>query len=97
MIARSLPGLFETTPVAASSIGQMFVYGLPLNYFHDLPNRIQDVSAEDVRQAARKYLKPEEAIVVAVGDRRKIEHELRKMNLGPVEVRDSDGNLLQNS
>ncbi len=93
-IAHSLPGLFETTPDAASSIGQLFVYGLPTSYFQELPGRIQDISAEDVRRVARKHLKPEEAIVVAVGDRRKIESELRKMDLGPVEVRDAEENLI---
>jgi zinc protease len=89
--------LFETTPDAASSIGQLFVYGLPSDYFHDLPERIQAISAEDVLRVARKHLKPEEAIVVAVGDRGKIESELEKLNLGPIEVRDSSGNLLQKS
>ena len=38
-MARSLPGLFETTPESASSIGQLFVHNLPLNYYHDLPER----------------------------------------------------------
>jgi zinc protease len=93
-IAQSLPGLFETTPDAASSIGQLFVYGLPFTYFHDLPERIQGISAEEVQRVARKHLKPEEAVIVAVGDRSKIESELGKMNLGPVEVQDTDGNLL---
>jgi zinc protease len=91
-IARSLPGLFETTPEAAASTGQLFVHNLPLNYYHDLPERIQAISAANVRQAAQKYLKPEEAVIVAVGDRNKIESELEKLNLGPVEIRDAGGN-----
>ncbi len=91
-IARSLPGLFETTPEAASSIGQLFVHNLPMNYFRDLPDRIQQVSAEEVQQAAREYIKPEEMVIVAVGDRSRIEPELSKLNLGPIEIRDADGN-----
>jgi len=35
---------------------------------------------------------PERMIVVAVGDRAKVEPELAKLNLGPVEVRDAEGN-----
>jgi zinc protease len=93
-IARSLPGLFETTPESASSVGQLFVHNLPLSYYHELPDRIQSISAAEVRQAAQKYLKPEETVVVAVGDRSKIERELEKLDLGPIEIRDPAGNSL---
>lgn len=91
-MARSLPGFFETTPESASSIGQLFVHNLPLDYYHDLPEQIQRISAADVRQVAQKYLKPEETVIVAVGDRGKIEAELEKLNLGPIEIRDPAGN-----
>jgi zinc protease len=91
-MSRSLPGLFETTPEAVSSIGQLFVHNLPLNYYHDLPHLIQDVSAAEVRKVARLYLRPEETVIVAVGDRHRIESGLEKMNLGPIEVRDPGGN-----
>jgi zinc protease len=91
-MARSLPGLFETTPESASSIGQLFVHDLPLNYYHNLPEQIQSVSDADVQEVARKYLKPEETVIVAVGDRSKIGPELEKLNLGPIEVRAPSGN-----
>jgi zinc protease len=90
-IARSLPGLFETTPEAASNIGQLFVHDLPLGYYHDLPEHIRGVSAVEVQRVAQEYLKPEEAVIVAVGDRRKIEPELERLNLGPIEIRDPSG------
>jgi zinc protease len=90
-ISRSLPGLFETTPESASSIGQLFVHNLPLTYFRDLPGTIENISADKVLQVARKHLRPEEAVIVAVGDRKKIEPELEKLNLGPIEIRDSSG------
>jgi zinc protease len=38
---------------------------------------------------------PENLIVVAVGDRAKIQPELEKLNLGPIELRDESGNLLK--
>jgi len=90
-LARSLPGLFETTPQSASSIGQLFVYDLPLSFYRELPEQIQDVSAAEVQRAAQKYLMPEQAVVVAVGERSKMESELEKLNLGPIEIRDSSG------
>jgi zinc protease len=85
-IARSLPGQFETTPESASSIGQLFVHNLPLTYYHDLPQKIDQVTAGDVQKAAQSHLHPEEMIIIAVGDRRHIESELDKPALGPIEI-----------
>ena len=94
-IARSLPSLFETTPESASSIGQLFVHNLPLDYYHDLPKEIERISAAGVQHIAWKYLRPEEMVIVAVGDRGKIEPELAQLNLGPIEYRDSSGNPIE--
>ncbi len=94
-ISQSLPGLFETTPEAASSIGQLFVHRLPLHYYHNLPERIQRISAAEVQHAARAYLKPGNAVIVAVGDRRSIQPELERLNLGSIEVRDSSGKVIK--
>jgi len=85
-IARSLPGQFETTPESASSIGQLFVHNLPLTYYHDLPKKIDQVTAVDVQRAAQNHLKPQEMVIVAVGDRHCIESELDKLALGPIEI-----------
>jgi zinc protease len=91
-IARSLPGLFETTPQTASSIGQLFVHSLPLDYYRQLPASVDAVTAAEVLQAARKHLHPEAFAVVAVGDRKTIEAPLKKLEIGALEWRDRDGN-----
>jgi zinc protease len=89
--ARSLPGLFETTGQAAATIGQIFIYNLPLDYYSTLPGRIDAVTVADVRRVAEKYLLPDSMVIVAVGDRSKIEPELLKLNLGKLEARNADG------
>jgi zinc protease len=89
-MARSLPGFFETTPQVAGSISQIFIYNLPLDYYRTLPARINTVTAAEVQKAAEKYLSPKSMVVVAVGDRSKIEAELKKLDIGPVEVREAD-------
>jgi zinc protease len=94
-IARSLPSLFETTPESASSIGQLFVHNLALDYYHDLPKEIGRISAAGAQHIAWKYIRPDEMVIVAVGDRDKIEPELAKLNLGPIEHRDSSGNPIE--
>ena len=93
-IARSLPGLFETTPLTASSCGQLFVHNLQLDFYRNLPEQIQGVSADEVQRVALKHIKPEEAVIVVVGDRNKFESELKRLDLGPTEIRDLDGNVV---
>jgi zinc protease len=94
-IARSLPGQFETSPNAAATIGSLFVYNLPLDYYRTLPAKIEAVTAADAQRVAEKYLRPEQMVVAAVGDRAKIEPELSKLQLGPVLAVDMEGNVLE--
>ncbi len=93
--ARSLPGRFERGTDAAASFAELFTYGLPLNYYSALPDRINAVTIEQAQAMAQKYIFPEKMIVLAVGDRSKIEAELRKLNLGKVEIRDAEGKIVQ--
>jgi zinc protease len=84
--SKSLIGLFETAGDTASTIGGQFVFGLPLGYYRDLPTQIDQVSAVDALRVAKQYINPNATAVVAVGDRAKIEPELKKLDLGPVNV-----------
>jgi zinc protease len=93
--ARSLPGYFETTAQTVASLRDIFVYNLPLDYYRQLPARIDAVTAADIRRVAEKYLTPNSMVIVAVGDRSKIEAELKKLNLGAIEVRDLEGKPLK--
>ena len=52
------------------------------------------VTAEQAQATAQKYLLPEKMIVVAVGDKSKIEGDVAKLNLGQTEVRDADGKVV---
>jgi zinc protease len=87
----SLPGRFETSAQAAGSFSTLFVYDLGLDYYSKYIERLTAIDAGMAHAAASKYLVPDKVVVVAVGDRQKIEAELTKLNLGPVEYRDADG------
>jgi len=89
--SQSLAGRFESSELTANTLGELFVYGLPLNYFEELPASINAVSAEDVARVAQKYIHPENAVVIGAGDRTKIEEQLKKLSIGAVEVRDYEG------
>ena len=94
-LVRSMPGRFETTAQAAGSFAYLFVYDLGLDYYSKYIERVGSIDAGAVRGAAVKYLVPERMLVVAVGDRQKIEAHLAKLNLGAVEYRDVDGNVIK--
>ena len=88
---RSLPGSFETVNSESSLMATLFVYNLPQDYFVTLPARYSAVTPQDVASAAQQYVHPDNMIVLAVGDRAKIEPQLQKANLGPIELRDTSG------
>jgi len=94
-LARSLPGLFETSLGTVSTIGRLFVYGLGLDYYSKFPQQLNAVTAASVQDAAGRYLASGRFIVVAAGDRAKITPQLQKLNLTPTERRDLDGNLIK--
>jgi len=92
---RSLPGSFETVGGESGLMSELFVYGLPTDYFQKLPAAFEAVTPEAVAKAAQAYIHPDNLIVVAVGDRAKIQPELEKLNLGPIELRDESGDLVK--
>jgi zinc protease len=94
-ITRSMPGRFERGSDAVGTFAELFVYDLPLDYFSKFPDAVDTVSPQQAQTTAQKYIHPEKIAVVAVGDRSKIEDEMKKLNLGKMEVRDSDGKLVQ--
>jgi len=93
--SRSLPGIFETNSGEAGALSEIFVFNLARDYFSTLPERLNAVTSEDAEAVAKKYLHPDQLILVCVGDRAKIEPQLVKLDLGAIEFRDADGNVVK--
>jgi zinc protease len=93
-MSNSLPGAFETSANAVNNFSNVFIYDLGLDYYSHYAEQVNAVTADQVLAVARKYLVPENMVVVAVGDRARIEADLRKLNLGAVERRDAEGRPL---
>jgi zinc protease len=96
-IVRSLPGDFETSQNAAGSLANIYIYDLGLDYYSKYPATIEAVNAAAAEAVAKKYMDPGRLIVVAVGDRAKIEPAIAKIDpkLGAPQIRDADGNLVK--
>jgi zinc protease len=90
-LANSLPGAFESSANAVNNFSNVFTYDLGLDYYSRYAEQVNAVTAEQILAAARQYLVPSAMIVVAVGDRARIEPELRKLNLGAIELRNTEG------
>jgi zinc protease len=92
-LAHSLPGAFESNANAVSNFSNVFIYDLGLDYYSRYAEQVNAVTADQTLEMARKYMVPGEMVVVAVGDRAKIEPGLKKLNLGPIEIRTAAGSL----
>jgi zinc protease len=90
-LANSIPAAFETSQNSVNSFSNIFVYDLGLDYYTRYAQQVNAVTAAQALDVAKKYILPGRLVVIAVGDRAAIEAELRKLNLGPVEVRDAEG------
>ena len=91
---RSLPGKFETTAAMAHAVDDIFTYDRPLDYYAKLPAKYEAVTQADIARVAQQYLRPDQLVLVTAGDRAKIEPALKDAGIGPVEVRDINGDLV---
>jgi zinc protease len=90
-LANSLPGAFESSANAVGNFSNVFIYNLGLDYYTKYAAQVNAVTTEQTLAMAKKYLVPDNMVVIAVGDRAKIEPELKKLNLGSIEIRDTEG------
>ncbi len=80
----------ETTGDIAARLAEQFLYDLPADFLDSYVSRIGAVTLEDVRRVANEYIDPAKVAVVVVGDRSKIEAEVKALNLGPIKLQTVD-------
>jgi len=88
----SLPGGWETGAAVAASLGHMVRYDLDDDYWDTYADKVNDLTLDDVSEAASDYVHPESLVWVVVGDRAKIEEKVRALEFGELTFIDSDGN-----
>jgi zinc protease len=74
----------ETQSGVADQVDLMKSMDLPSDYLEMFTTRVRSVEPDQIQAAARKYLAPDKATIVVVGDASKIEKPLEKF--GPVQV-----------
>jgi zinc protease len=90
-VSRALPSQFMTTQSTAGTIGSLYLWDLPADYYQGLPARLAALTAADVQAATMKLLAPDRMVIVAVGDRAKIEPQITPLSLGAIRNQRADG------
>jgi zinc protease len=80
------PLRFESTAGIAAAMEPLAVYDLPNDWWHAYRSRLEAVTPADVQAVATELIRPDEALVLVVGDAAKIAADLEALDLGPLEV-----------
>jgi zinc protease len=84
-----LSGVFvirlETQDGLASQLAGAKLMGLPLDYLEKYTSRVRAVTPKSIRAAAAKYIQPDPASMIVVGDASKIAGQLKKFGKVTVE------------
>ena len=94
LLDRVAEGLATSGGIAAT-FAELALYGLPLDEPERFIAALERVTADDLLRLAQKYVDPEGACIVIVGDRAAIEPGLRALGLPAPELRDADGDLVR--
>ncbi len=75
---------FESPSQIANQVLEVMMYHLPMDYWTHFAQRIRSLTTADVLSATQKYLRPDDDVIVLVGDVSAFKKDLKK--LGPVRV-----------
>ncbi len=92
---RSLPGRFETSGSVLGSLASSNRFGRPYDYPTTLPGAYKALDLKAMRETAEELVHPEGFVWLVVGDRAKIEQEIRDLKIAPVVLMDTDGNIVE--
>jgi zinc protease len=90
-LTRGFSQRFETLGRLVDQVVDVVSFELPLEDIQNYPRAIERVSLGQAQSAARKYVDPDGAVAVIVGNLKQIEPRIRALNLGQVSVLDVFG------
>ncbi len=90
----SLPGKWETIRSVSGSLSDLVRFNFPLDFYDKYPAMIKNLSLDQIRNAAKRVLKPESLVWVVVGDKAKIGKGLSELGY-EIKYIDVDGNIIE--
>jgi zinc protease len=82
---------FESSRALLGMLDNVAKFGWPDDYLEQRLRVIDALTAEDLRRLAKQYIRPEQAVVLVVGDGEQIAEQLGALDLGRPEELDIDG------
>jgi zinc protease len=79
-----LPGAHETMSAVGTLLGDLLQFRLPLDFYDHYVGRVSALTVPDLNEGAKLLLNPDEMIWLVVGDREKIEADLKRLELGQI-------------
>ena len=86
-----LPGRWATLAALETAVIQLVNYRYPDDYFSTYARRVRALTEADLAAAAKKFIRPGEAVWLVVGDLALVEKGIRELELGEVVRLDADG------
>lgn len=80
------PLRFETTGGISAAIEPIAIYGLADDFWQTYRDRIEAVGAAEAHTAAVELIRPDELLILAVGDAAVIRDEVTALGIAPVEM-----------
>jgi len=87
----SLPGSRETLDAVGQSINELVQFGLPDDYYETFAGKVRALKPNDIADAAKTVVHPDNLIWVVVGDRSKVEAGVKELGLGEIRFLSADG------
>jgi zinc protease len=91
----SLPGEHQTLSQITATLAELLRLDLPEDYFADYVPAVNAAGPEEVAEAADALIAPDAMTWLVVGDRRRVEAELRALGLGALTVLDREGRPIE--
>lgn len=94
-IVQSLPRMFASVTYIGTAIGQLWLEGLPDDYYQQFGAKMDTVTKADMMRVAKTYIDLDHLAIVIVGDRAAIEGPLKATGIAPIVVLDIEGNTVK--
>ncbi|MDB4903255.1 MAG: peptidase [Mucilaginibacter sp.] len=90
-----LPGIWETNGAVLNDLQSAIIYNRGLGYLNTYADMLQHLTMDNLQKSAMKIVQPDHLTWVIVGDRSKIEQGIRDLNIGTLQIIDSEGNSVK--
>jgi len=87
---------FETIGALRGMLGQIAKFDLPYDYVKDQEKQISEMTLEELKDLAQKYIHPDKMVYLIAGDKATQLDKLKELGFGDPILLDKEGNIIKN-